>query len=154
LYDIDLVTTDRGTCCAPACLNMLLKYYGHDAPLDQLIEECGVGVAGCGANDVLRVGRAHGLEPFAAWRMDAATVMRTDRPAIIWWNYNHFVVFAGLNEAGEPVICNPQRGMYPIDAGTFAARYTGVALCAGQPNDIMPADYFGEDEPEPDYFEH
>ena len=154
MFDITLTTTNRQTCCAPACLKMLLDFYGHGAPLDTLIEECGVSVIGCTAADVLRVGRAHGLEGMSAWKMDADTVMRNDRPAILWWHYNHFVVFAGLNAQGEPVICNPMRGMFAIDAGTFRARYSGVALCNGHPSDILPADdYFGEHEPEPDYFD-
>lgn len=154
MYDIELVTTDKATVCGAASLKMLLKYYGHDVDLDTLIEACGVGVGGCTAKDLLRVGRAYGLgNDFAAWQEDAADVLRQDRPAILWWRYNHFVVYAGNNAEGEPVICNPSRGKYPIDAGTFKTLFSGVALCVGRPMDTMADDYFGENEPEPDYFD-
>jgi ABC-type bacteriocin/lantibiotic exporter with double-glycine peptidase domain len=102
---------------------------------------------------VLRVGKAHGLDAMSAWQMDADALMRNDRPAIAWWRYNHFVIFCGLNDKGEPMICNPMRGLYPIDAGTFRALFSGVALCNGHPIDILPGDYFGENEPEPSYFD-
>ena len=152
IFDIDPVTTRHPTACGPACLKMLLDYYGHPVELEQLIEECGLGVHGCTSADMLRVGRAHGLTAMAAYREDAAAVLRQDRPAILWWRYNHFVVFGGVNEAGEPVILNPGRGRYPIDAGTFAALYSGIALVNGRPDDLPPEDYFGEHAPEPDYF--
>ena len=153
MYDITPVTTAHHTACGPACLKMLLAYYGHDAELDDLIRECGMSVNGCSAKDVLRVGRAHGLADMAAYREDADALLRQDRPAIIHWRYNHFVVYCGLNDKGEPVISNPGRGQYPIDVGTFATLYTGVALVNGHPVDLLPEDYFGENEPEPNYFD-
>lgn len=153
IFDIIPVTTIHNTACGPTCLKMLLAYYGHDVPLDDLIRECGVSVNGCTAKDVIRVGRAHGLTDMAAYKEDAAALLRQDRPAIINWRYNHFVVYCGTNEIGEPVICNPGRGMYPIDAGTFRTLYTGIALSNGRPEDMMPEDFFGEHEPEPDYFD-
>ena len=37
MYDITPVTTAHHTACGPACLKMLLAYYGHDAELDDLV---------------------------------------------------------------------------------------------------------------------
>ena len=153
MYDVKPVTTAHATACGPACLKMLLDYYGHEVPLETLIQECSLSVDGCTAADMLRVGKAHGLTAMAAYKEDAAAVLRQDRPAILYWRYSHFVVFAGLNEDGEPVICNPSRGRYPIDPGTFRALYSGLALSSGRPEDMIPEDYFGEHDPDPDYFD-
>lgn len=142
MFDVKLVTTRHTTACGPACLKMLLGYYGIEAELDTLIEECGVTVNGCTAGDLIRVGRAHGLAEMSSWQEGLEDVFRQDRPAIIWWQYNHFIVYCGLNDAGEPVIANPMRGRYAIDRGTFAALCSGfqpgtcVALCNGKPLDI------------------
>ena len=152
MYDIKPVTSTKSTVCGPVSLKMLLAFYGHEADLDALITECGVGVAGCSAADVLRVGRAHGLADMATYREDAEALYRQDRPAILWWHYNHFVVYCGLDANGEPIIANPIRGRYAIDRGTFESLYSGIALINGQPSDIMPEDYFGEIEPESDYW--
>ena len=135
MFDIEPVTTEHETACGPASLKMLLDFYGIDVPLETLIEECGVKINGCTGADLLRVGRAHGLD-MLAYRMDADEVMRQDRPSICWWKFTHFIVFAGTNEKGEPVICNPSRGRYPIDAQTFASFYSDVAFFNGEPKDV------------------
>lgn len=153
MYDVKPVTTAHKTACGPACLKMLLKYYGREADLQTLIEECGVNVPGCTAKDLLRVGRAHGLEDISSWKTDAEAVFRQDRPAILWWRYAHFVVYCGLDEKDEPVICNPSSGRFSISRDAFKRLFSGVSVCVGAPHDIIDTkDYFGENEPEPDYF--
>lgn len=142
MYDVIPVTTSHHTACGPACLKMLLAWYGIEVDLDQLIEECGVKINGCTMKDLIRVGKAHGLDELAAWREEPEDVLQQDRPAIVWWRYAHYVVFAGLNERNEPVICNPAQGRYSIDAGTFKSMLSGlepgtcVALCNGKPEDL------------------
>lgn len=153
MYDVKPVTTAHATACGPACLKMLLAYYGHEADLDALIAECGVGVGGCTATDVVRVSRAHGVE-LTAFRMDAEDVLRQDRPAILWWRYSHFVVFCGLNDKGEPVIANPSSGRFGLPKATFLECYAGIALCRGVPDDMIPADYWGENSETPEYFDY
>ena len=145
MFDVNPVTTSRTTACGPACLNMLLAFCGVDVALDQLIRECGVGVAGATAGDLKRCAALHGVE-LLAYRMPADELIKIDRPAIIWWKYQHFCVFCGLDGAGNVVICNPGRGRYGIDRGSFAALYTGVALTNGEPEDLPepPPDETGD----------
>lgn len=135
MYDVTPVTSPRQTDCGATCLKMLLDYYGQDVPLDQLIEECNTRLIGCTAKDVIRVGKAHDLD-MMAFQMDAVELMRQDRPAVIWWMYNHFVVFCGLDDDGKVVICNPDRGRYRVSPGTFRSFYTRVALFNGDPQDL------------------
>lgn len=137
MYDVKPVTTAHNTACGPACLKMMLDYYGQNAELEQLIQECNVGVAGCGANDILRVGREHGLS-MTSWKMDTEGILTADRPAILWWRFQHFVVFCGLNDKGEPVICNPSSGRYPISRDTFARAFSGIAMTNGECGDFVP----------------
>ncbi len=152
MYDVTPVTTEHLTACGPASLAMLLAYYGQSVPLDDLIDECDTRMIGCTGADLLRVGRLHGLD-MLAYEMSADELLRQDRPAIIWWKYGHWCAFCGRNAKGEPVICNPCRGRYPLDAGTFGALYSGVALFSGVPTELPP-DYFGEQAEEPDYFDN
>jgi len=135
VYDVIPVTSARETDCGPTCLKMLLSYYGQEADLQALIEECNVRVEGCSAKDVLRVGRAHGLD-MVAFNMDAEELTRQDRPAIIWWMYCHFCVFCGVDEDGKVVICNPDRGRYRMSKGVFRSFYSGVSLWNGEPHDL------------------
>ena len=152
MYDVKLTSTARQTACGPASLRMLLGYYGIDVALEELIAECDVRVDGSTAGDLMRAARAHGMTDVRAYRTDAGDVLRMDRPAILFWRHNHFVVFCGLNDKGEPVIANPAIGRYAIDAETFGVLYSGVALCNGAPSDAPGEDWFNENEPDPDYF--
>lgn len=140
MFDVTPYTTDRETACGPTCLQMLLDYYGITVDQQTLIDECDVDVSGCSGADLLRVGRLHGLEDIRAYSMDAAELIQQDRPAIVWWKYSHWIVFAGRTDAGDIMICNPSSGRYPIDAGTFSALYSGVSLWNGEPEPVPDAD--------------
>ncbi len=135
MYDVTPYTCEKSRACGPTSLKMLLDYYGVSVELDQLIEECGVTVAGCSAVDLMRVGRAHGLD-MIAFSMTPDELLRQDRPAIVWWKYVHWVVIAGMDDAGQAVICNPSIGRFTIDAGTFGALYSGVSLWNGAPESL------------------
>ena len=140
MYDVIPFTTGHQTACGPAALKMLLGYYDVDVDIDILIDECGVNIGGCTAGDLKRVGRAHGLD-MTAYSMDAEELIKQDKPAIIWWKYSHWCVFAGRDDKGDVVICNPSRGRFAIDRGSFATLYTGVSLWNGEPQPLP--------EPEP-----
>ena len=136
MYEVEFVSQRRPTCCGPAALKMLLGYYGIDVDFEALVEECRVSVDGCTAGDLLRVGRAHGLEAMSGYQSDAASVLKQDRPAILYWRKKHFLVYGGLNERDEPVLYNPASGVYAIDRGTFAVCFSGILLANGMPDDI------------------
>lgn len=135
MYDVIPVTSKNQVDCGATCMKMLLAYYGEEVSLEDLIVECNTRLIGCSAADLMRVGKAHGLD-MMAYQMDAAELVRQDRPAIVWWKYNHWVVCCGMDDAGNVVICNPDRGRYRMSEGTFASFYTGVALFNGEPHDV------------------
>lgn len=137
IYEMNPVTTRHETACGPACLKMLLEYYGEEAELDALIEECNARLIGCSARDLLRVGRAHGLsDMMAVKRDDAGDVLTQDRPAIIWWRYQHWIVFCGCDGDGKVVVCDPARGRYRMSAGLFGSCFAGIELTNGHPEDL------------------
>lgn len=157
MFDVEPITSPKHLDCGPTCLKMLLSYYGVDVGLDQLIEECGLTVAGCTGADLLRVGRDHGLD-MQCWSMDAAELVRQDRPAICSWKYNHWVVFCGRDEDGRVVICNPDRGRYSLSEGTFKSLFSGLDSHPGQGAAITNGtpEWLGVESniAEGEYFEH
>lgn len=165
MYDVTPVTTAHATACGAACLKMLLDYYGQDVPLEDLILECGTEITGCSLGDLKRVGTAHGLDSHCI-KIPAAELVRQDRPAIIHWTpisrwdasiyqkHAHWVVFCGLNEGNEPVICNPSMGRFPLSREAFDRSFDGYCYFNGAPDDAIDrADYFGENTQEPEYFD-
>ena len=137
IFDINPVTTRHETACGPACLKMLLSYYGQGAELEDLIVECNARLIGCTAKDLLRAGRDHGLSDMTAVRCDdAGDVLTQDRPAIVWWRYQHWIVYCGTDEEGRVVVCDPGRGRYRMSAGLFASCFSGIELANGTPEDL------------------
>lgn len=146
MYDVKPITSPKPLDCGPTCLEMLLAYYGTDVPLETLTEECGLTLAGSTAADLMRVGRLHGLD-MQCFSIDAGELVRQDRPAIVNWRNNHWVVFAGADGDGRVWVCNPDRGRFRMDEETFASMATGldshpgqvVAIFNGDPADLLPA---------------
>ena len=138
MFDVLPITSENAADCGATCLAMLLDFYGKEWNLEELRRECNTSIIGCRATDILRAGRNHGLD-MVAFQMDAAELIRQDRPAIVWWLYRHFVVFAGCDEDGKVVVCNPDRGRYRMSKGQFASFYTGVSLWNGEPHDLPEA---------------
>ena len=139
MYDVIPVTSKKPTDCGATSLKMLLAWYGLDVSLEELIAACRTRIVGCSAADLLRVGKSRGLD-MKAYQMSADELIRQDRPAIIWWRYNHWCVMCGRDDQGRVVICNPDRGRYGIDQGSFAALYSGAALFNGEPEPLPEAE--------------
>ena len=135
MYDVIPIPGKNRVDCGPTCLAMLLNYYGLPYDQDQLIEECGCDITGCSAKTMLKVGRDHGMD-MKSYKTDVEGVLNADRPSIIWWQYDHFVVCCGLDDDGQVVICNPASGRFRISRGSFTAFYAGIALTNGEMGDI------------------
>lgn len=135
MFDVKPITSEHPTDCGATCLKMLLDYYGIDVTLDQLIKECNTRLIGCTAADVLRAGRLHGVE-MHAYKTDLDGILKVDRPAIIWWKRKHFCVLCGIDEGGNIVIINPDRGRYRMSKSLFNCWYSGISLFIGEPVDI------------------
>lgn len=135
MYDVTLVTSKTEVDCGPACMKMLLGYYGIEVSLEELIAECGLKIGGWSGKNINQVGRAHGLD-MKTYKMDAAELIRQDRPAIVWWLYTHFVVFCGKDDNGNVVIANPGRGRFGIDPESFSKLYTGISFWNGEPETV------------------
>lgn len=135
MFDVKPITSKVERGCGPTCLTMLLDYYGIPADRDEITKECCVNIAGCTAGDIVRVGKAHGLD-MTAYKMDADELIRQDRPAIAWYRYAHFVIMAGQDDQGNVVICQPSQGRFAMDAESFSKLYSGVAIFNGEPEDL------------------
>ena len=132
MFNIEPITSSKQLDCGPTCLKMLLSYYNINIDLEQLIQDCNTSITGCSGKDLLDAGRKYMLD-MKAYRMDATELIQQDRPAIIWWKYRHWCIFAGKDENGKVIICNPDRGRYRMSKEVFSSFYTGVALFNGEP---------------------
>ncbi len=113
--------------CGAASLAMILAYYKKWIPLEQVREDCGVSRDGSNAGNIVKAARKYGLES-RAWSYRAESVRdKITFPAIIHWNFNHFVVLCGFS--GKYAIINdPARGTVKVTMEDFRHSYTGICM--------------------------
>ena len=113
--------------CGAASLAMVLAYYKKWIPLEQVREDCGVSRDGSNAAHMLKAARKYGLEG-RAWSYHAQTLEdRVTFPAVIHWNFNHFVVLCGFS-GKYAVINDPARGTVKVTKEEFRRSYTGICM--------------------------
>jgi len=116
----------EATECGAACLGIILAHYGRFLPLEVLRQECGVGRDGCKASNVMRAARRLGLEGKGE-RLSAAELANTPLPAIVHWEFNHFVVLEGF-KGGYAYLNDPAFGHRKVDMDAFRKAYTGIVM--------------------------
>ncbi|PKM76283.1 MAG: NHLP family bacteriocin export ABC transporter peptidase/permease/ATPase subunit [Firmicutes bacterium HGW-Firmicutes-15] len=112
--------------CGAASLCMVLAYHGKWLPLEQVRADCGVSRDGSSAKNVLKAARAYGLKA-AGYRMEPLALRDIVLPAIIHWNFNHFVVLNGFKK-DKAVLNDPARGIVEVDLDEFDKSFTGIVL--------------------------
>lgn len=111
--------------CGAASLTMILAHYGKWLPLEEVRAACGVSRDGSSAKDIVLAARNYGLE--AEGYQVTPEALEGMQPAIIHWNFNHFVVFRGFK---NDIAClnDPNAGPIDVSIDDFRKSFTGVAL--------------------------
>ncbi|WP_198683835.1 peptidase domain-containing ABC transporter [Peristeroidobacter agariperforans] len=123
--------------CGAACLAMVLAYHGHHAPLPEVREACGVSRDGVNALAILRAAERYGLEA-TAYTVSIEQLPAVPLPAILHWNFHHFVVLERLHERGGATLVDPAGGRCTVSAETLASSFTGAILAFSPTPRLQP----------------
>ena len=112
--------------CGAATLAMILSHYRLEAPLEQLRINCGVSRDGSTAKNILVAARKYGLIA-QGWKKELDALWDIRSPAIIFWNFNHFVVLEGVSDKGC-WLNDPALGRRSVSWDEMDIGFSGVVL--------------------------
>ncbi len=112
--------------CGAAALAMILAYHGLRVPLEELRIACGVSRDGSNAGDLVTAATDYGLDA-QGYSCDLDDLRTFDAPAIIFWQFRHFLVFEGFTRRGVQVN-DPAGGRRILSDSEFTEGFTGIAL--------------------------
>lgn len=124
--------------CGAAALGIILAHYGRFVALEELRVTCGVSRDGSTAKSVLDAATSYGLEGRGR-RMEIPELIRMERPVIIFWAFQHFMVVNGFERRGGRTVAmvnDPATGPRRMTLTEFDEGFTGVVL------DLQPGPKF------------
>ncbi|CAM5362819.1 Lactococcin-G-processing and transport ATP-binding protein LagD [Streptomyces abikoensis] len=116
--------------CGAAALAMVLGHHGRFVPLEELRIACGVSRDGSRASNLLKAARSYGLTA-KGMQMDLAALAGVRAPAVLFWEFNHYVVYDGTGRrfGRRGVYVNdPAKGRRFVPMEEFDSAFTGVVL--------------------------
>ncbi|WP_328752484.1 NHLP family bacteriocin export ABC transporter peptidase/permease/ATPase subunit [Streptomyces sp. NBC_00285] len=116
--------------CGAASLAMVLGHYGRHVPLEELRIACGVSRDGSRASNLLKAARSYGLTA-KGMQMDTAALAGVKTPAVLFWEFNHYVVYDGMGRRfgrRGVYINDPGKGRRFVPMEDFDGSFTGVVL--------------------------
>jgi len=112
--------------CGAACLAMILGYYGRKTSVSEICQQIGIGRDGLSALSLVQTARRYGLK-VRTISVEVEKFPAVTLPAIIYWEFNHFMVVERWSKSGVHVV-DPAFGRRRLSAEEFDAGFTGVAV--------------------------
>ncbi len=116
----------EATECGAASLAMVCSFWGKYIPLEQMRVETGVTRDGCNAGNLIRAAKRFGFESHG-YRKKADALKDLPMPAIIHWNYNHFVVLEGF-QGRYAWVNDPAIGHRRLTEKELAEGFSGIVM--------------------------
>ncbi len=127
--------------CGAASLGMILAYYKKIIPLEQLRSDCSVSRDGCNMKNMAKAAIHYKMKVRALKTDIEGLKQNVTLPAIIHWDFNHFVVLCGFKR-DYVLINDPALGKVNIKLDEFSRMFTGIVL------ELVPSEEFiSEGEP-------
>jgi ATP-binding cassette subfamily B protein RaxB len=112
--------------CGLACLGMVASYHGHRVDLASLRHRFSMSLKGATLNHLIEIADRLHLASRPV-RVELNELGKLALPAILHWNFNHFVVLTQVKK-GVLVIHDPGKGAINLSYSEVSKHFTGIAL--------------------------
>jgi HlyB family type I secretion system ABC transporter len=112
--------------CGAACLAMILSYHGRKTRVAECRDACAPGRDGVTAQTIAAAARSFGLR-VKAYSLEPIDLQRVPLPAIVHWNFSHFVVLERCSLDYVEIV-DPATGRQRLTAEEVDDSFTGVVL--------------------------
>jgi ATP-binding cassette, subfamily B, bacterial len=120
--------------CAAACLAMIVSHHGRKTSLSECRTLIPTGRDGASARALAEAARRFGLA-VRAISIEMDDLRSLALPAIIHWQFNHFVVVERCSKTAIRIV-DPARGRVTITSDEFSNAFTGIALVLHAPSKL------------------
>ncbi len=135
---IPQVQQTAATDCGPACLTMVLGYFGKSVRLDDVRTAMGFSRLGTDALTLVETARIYGLRGRGIKIRDIDALRFLDPASILHWRFNHFVVFERMERRGAWVV-DPGGGRRLVSREELDRAFTGVAVSFETTEEFEPS---------------
>jgi ATP-binding cassette subfamily B protein RaxB len=122
--------------CGLACLAMVSTFHGHALTVAEARSRFTPSAKGASLNELLAMARALNLDAKAV-KLDLPALPKLPLPAVVHWNFNHFVVLTEVTDK-HVSIHDPAVGARRLTMDEFSRHFTGVALQLAPGDDFKP----------------
>ena len=122
--------------CGAACLAMILSYYGRETTISECRQYLDGGRDALSARSIVQAARDLGLR-VRAFSLEPYSLGEVATPAIVHWNFNHFLVLEQWSPE-EIKVVDPAAGRRKLTAEEFNNGFTGVVLTMQPGADFRP----------------
>lgn len=130
LGKMEMVHQDEAAECGLACLAMISRYHGYDIDLFSARSRYGSHPRGINLTSLIKTAHDMGLD-CRPLRVEIENLVSVKLPAIIHWQFNHFVVLDKVRRrAGRTFyeMRDPALGRRNLSEAEFSAGFTGVLV--------------------------
>lgn len=123
---LPLILQTEATECGLACVAMIASFFGFQSDLATLRRRFSISLSGAKLTDLIRIASNMKLAARPV-RVELKGLSQLSLPAILHWEFNHFVVLKVV-DARSITVHDPARGARKIPMDQAALLFTGVAL--------------------------
>lgn len=135
----------EATECGAVSLYIILGFYGKWIPMEDIRKRCQVGRDGANLANTARAAQTFDLD-VELFKYDAKELEEAfDRPCIVFWNKNHFLVVEGFGRDCV-YLSDPARGKRRVSKSEFEDSFSGFCLF------VKPKDSFVQSGRQPSLF--